>query len=142
MTKIVKEKKEDDFIKIHETQWKKTKIRNRILTLLLIIFAIFSFYIFINGFTLESLLNGNGDLIEKSIYNSSEVQSDAGTITEIFSIFVYWNEGWFIKIMVFLGIVYLIQIIFTVTFDIVELLIILGLLVSKSFKGIYKLFIR
>lgn len=50
--------------------------------------------------------------------------------------------SWFIKLLIFLGAIYIIQIALSAMFDVVEILALLYLLVTKIYKGICKLFRR
>lgn len=143
----------NDSIKIKEKDWRSFRTKLKIMTFLAIIFFILSVTIFIEGYSLEKVLQGKSTIIGEGINQNNETitnnemseESIANYITSIFNVFVNWKSGFFIKFLVFLGIIYLLQIMFTLAFDILELLLLFGVLVIKIFKLItypIKYFIR
>ena len=137
----------NDFIKIHEKTWRNTRRKVKIFSTLMIIFLCLAVVIYMEGYSLEKTISGKNTIIGEIVQNGlnqtnqteikdiNNCETEAGIITQIFKVFTEWNKGFGVKLLVFLGVVYLAQVIFTLSFDILELVLLIGVLIVKIFKG-------
>jgi hypothetical protein len=96
--------KKDEFIKIHEKTWRNTMIRSKIYLTLMVIFLIVLIGIFVEGYSLEGVINGESKYREiAEVQNSEECNSDVGVISSAFHMFLGIKGGFFTKFFIFLG---------------------------------------
>jgi hypothetical protein len=133
--------KKDEFIKIHEKTWRNTMIRSKIYLTLMVIFLIVLIGIFVEGYSLEGVINGESKYREiAEVQNSEECNSDVGVISSAFHMFLGIKGGFFTKFFIFLGVLYLLQVMFSLAFDFLEIILLIVVFFIKIFKWFVGLF--
>ena len=130
-----------DSVTIPEKEWKKHRVRNKIYFTIAIVSVFLLIVCFYQGWSLEKVV-GLEQQRKNLFTNNQSNMDDCNLITTnmmgVVKGIVEGIDSFWITMLVVLGIVYLIQISISISFDIIEIILILYMFSSKIFEFIFK----